>query len=110
MNTVAMLVTNAQKSATVIAVNELTPEYTIDFIRKAAPITPAPTWQTAATHWYMNASAVPDTVVAAWLAAAPTLDGVILFTATNADNPLEWAYSNMASQGLMFVPDPGDLI
>lgn len=54
----------------------------------------------------MNASAVPDTVVTKWLEAAPNLEGVILFTATNADNPLEWAYSNMASQGLMFVPDP----
>lgn len=106
MNTVAMLVTDAQKSATETAIAALTPEYSIGFIRKVAPITPAPTWQTPQTHWYMNASAVPDDVVAAWLAAAPDLDGVILFTATNAENPLEWAYSNMASQGLMFVPDP----
>lgn len=106
MNTVAMLVTDAQKSATETALNTLTPEYTISFARKVAPIDPAPTWQTAPTHWYMNASAVPDDALAAWSAAAPTLDGVVMFTAINAENELGWAYSNLGSQGLMFVPDP----
>lgn len=105
MNTVAMLVTDAQKSAVEAAVNSLTPEYTIGFFRKVAPTTPAPTWQTMHTHWYMNASAVPDEVLASWQAAAPGLLGVIMFTATNAENPLDWALSNMLSQGLMFVPD-----
>lgn len=109
MNTVAMLVTDAQKTATETAVNDLTPEYTIGFLRKVCPIDPAPTWQTPHTHWYMNASAVPNDVLAKWQEAAPDLDGVIMFTATNADNPLEWAYSNMASQGLMFVPDNPDI-
>lgn len=105
MNTVAMLVTNAQKSATETFINSLTPEYTIGFIRKVAPISPSPTWQTTPTHWYMNASAVPADVLAAWQAAAPDLAGVVMFTATNADNPLDWAHSNMASQGVMFVPE-----
>lgn len=109
MNTVAMLVTDAQKTATETVINDLTPEYTIGFLRKVCALDPVPTWQTPHTHWYMNASAVPNDVLAKWQEAAPDLDGVIMFTATNADNPLEWAYSNMGSQGLMFVPDNPDI-
>ncbi|GEM_PF-2269726 len=106
MNTVAMLVTDAQKSNVETFINDLTPEYTIGFIRKVCPIDPEPTWETAHTHWYASNSVVPAEVLAAWQEAAPTLEGFIMFTAINADNPLEWAYSNMASQGLMFLPDP----
>lgn len=105
MNTVAMLVTDLNKSDTETFINELTPSYTIGFIRKICPINPTPTWETAHTHWYMNASAVPDDILAAWQEEAPNLEGVIMFTATNADNPLEWAYSNLSSQGLVFKPD-----
>ena len=104
--TVAMLVTDAQKLAVETAVNELTPEYTIGFIRKIAALDPAITWETPQTHWYLNAQSVPDIVVAAWQTFAATATGLILFIAVNADNPLEWAYSNLASQGLQFVPDP----
>lgn len=106
MNTVAMLVTDAEKAATETAINELTPEYTIGFIRRVVPILPTPTPATPHTHWYMNASAVSDEVLTAWQGLLPSLTGVVAFIAINADNPLEWAYSNMASQGLMFVPDP----
>lgn len=106
MNTVAMLVTDAKKSVTENLVNGLTPEYTIGFIRKVCPISPTPTPTTQHTHWYMNASAVSDEVLAAWQGLIPELEGVVAFIAINADNPLEWAYSNMASQGLRFVPDP----
>lgn len=60
-----MLVTDFQKSATEAAVNALTPEYTIGFVLKVAPINPTPTWQTQPTHWYINASAVPADVLAA---------------------------------------------
>lgn len=104
--TVALLVTDAQKDSVTATVNDLTPEYTIGFIRKVAPIDPVPTPSTPATHWYTNGQSVPDAVVSAWQAAIPDLEGLIMFTATNADNALGWAVSNLESQGLMFVPDP----
>lgn len=103
--TVAILVTDAQRDAVTLAVNDLTPEYTIGFIRKVAAINASITWEEPATHWYTNASSVPDDVVSAWQEAAPSLTGVVMFVAINADNPLEWGYSNLASQGLQFVPD-----
>lgn len=103
--TVAILVTDAAKEAVTSTVNDLTPEYTIGFIRKVAAINPAMTWEEPATHWYTNASSVPEAVVTAWQEAAPSLTGVVMFVAINADNPLEWAFSNLASQGLQFVPD-----
>lgn len=106
MNTVAMLVTDAQKAAVEAAIAVATPEYTIGFIRKVVPISPAPTWETPASHWYMNAEPVDDEIVAAWLVLVPTLNGLTMFTAINAENSLQWAYSNMASQGLMFQPAP----
>lgn len=104
--TVAILVTDAAKDAVTNAVNELTPEYTIGFARACAAINPAMTWEEPATHWYTNASSVPDDVVAAWQDAAPSLTSVVMFVAINAINPLDWAYSNLASQGLQFIPDP----
>lgn len=104
-NTVAILVIDAEKTAVIAAVNALTPEYTIGFSRKVA-VAGALTWETAPSHWYTNASAVPDDVLRAWQEAAPNLDGVVMFTAINAANPLEWAHSNLGSQGLAFVPDP----
>lgn len=103
--TVAILVTDAVKNAGALAVNDLTPEYTIGFIRPVAALGPGTTWETPATHWYTNASSVPDDVVSAWQEAVPSLTGIVMFVAINADNPLEWAYSNLASQGLQFVPD-----
>lgn len=106
MNTVAMLVTDAEKANVEAAIAVLTPEYTIGFIRKVVPITSTPTYETPQTHWYMNTEPVGDEIVAAWLAVAPTMVGLTMFTATNAINSLEWAYTNMASQGLMFQPDP----
>lgn len=103
--TVAMLVTDADRDTVTATINDLTPEYTTGFIRKVAGIAPEISWETPQTHWYMNASSVPEDVVTAWQGAAPSL-GVVLFVAINAENPLEWAYSNLASQGLQFVPDP----
>ena len=104
--TVAILVTDAQRDAVASAINDLTPEYTIGFIRPVAALGPGTTWETPASHWYTNASSVPEEVITAWQEAAPSLTGVVMFVAINADNPLEWAYSNLASQGLQFVPDP----
>jgi hypothetical protein len=104
--TVAILVTDAAKDAVVAAVNALTPEYTIGFARKVCPIDPAPTWETPATHWYTNGESVPESVVATWQTALPEMEGVVYWLAYNSSNSLEWAYTNMASEGLMFVPDP----
>lgn len=104
-NTIAMIVSDANKISVQTAVNALTPEYTIEFVRKCAPLDPEMNWDQAPSHWYMSASAVPDEALTEWQAAAPSLD-VVLFIAINAINPLDWAYSNLASQGLQFVPDP----
>jgi hypothetical protein len=105
MNTVAMLVTDAEKAAVTAAIADATPDDQVSFLRKVVPADPAPTWQTPQTHWYMSASGIADDVLLVWAALAPTLEGLIMFTAVNAENPSAWAVSNMASQGLMFQPD-----
>lgn len=102
--TIAILVTDAEKDTVTTMLNELTPEYTVGFVRKVAALG-ATDWQTPASHWYTNAQNVPDEVVTAWQTAASTAAGIIMFTAINADNAFQWAQSNLASQGLMFVPD-----
>jgi hypothetical protein len=106
MNTVAMLVTDAEKANVEAAIADLTPEHSIGFIRKVVPISPTPTWETPHTHWYMNDENVPDDVVQAWVAAVPSMTGLMAFFGVNIDNSLSWAHSNMGSQGLMFQPDP----
>lgn len=106
MITVAMLVTDAQKTAVETLINDREDTtYVMGFLRKVCPIIPTPTWQTPHTHWYMNDSTMSE---ADWAIIQPMLPipGLIVFTAYNAANPLEWAWSNMASQGLQFLPDP----
>jgi hypothetical protein len=78
-------------------------------MKKPAGAALPPTHVTPHTHWYMNVEPVADEIVAAWLELVPTLDGLVMFTATNAENSLQWAYSNMASQGVMFLPDDPDI-
>jgi hypothetical protein len=109
---VALIVTDAQKAAVEAAIAVLTPDYTIGFARPCCALSePDPTWETPPTYWYANASAVDANVAAAWqeaVAQAGPLDplsGLILFTAQNAENASGWAVTNLASQGLRFVPD-----
>lgn len=102
--TVALLVTDSVKDYLVEVVNAATPEYTIGFARKVCAISETATYLTPATHWYTNAEVVSPEVVAVWQDLIPTIEGVIMFTAINAENTIEWGFSNLASQGLMFVP------
>lgn len=102
--TVALLATAAQKDAITGGINALTPDYTVGFARKVAAINPAMLWSQPATHWYANASGVPDEVLMAWQDYAASAVGLVLFVAINADNPLGWAVTNLTSQGLQFVP------
>lgn len=111
--TVAMLVTDAKRASVISAINALTPAYTIGFIRQCcAADTVDPTWQTPATHWYNNSTAVDLGIVEAWQQAVANAEppdplyGLIIFTAQNAADAVGWAMSNLASQNLMFVPDP----
>lgn len=110
--TVAMLVTDANKAGVISAINALTPNYTINFLRGCCSSSePNPTWQTPPTHWYNNASAVDIAIVGAWQAAVDDADpgdalyGLKIFTGQNITNALGWAGTNLASQGLMLVPD-----
>lgn len=106
MITVAMLVTDEQKLAIEALINGRDDtDYVIGFARKVCPMEPAPTWETPHTHWYMN----DETMTAADLEIIQSmlpLEGLIVFIAHDAENSLAWAHSNMASQGLMFQPDP----
>lgn len=101
--TIAMLVTDSARARVTDDINGLS-DFSVLFGRACAAIDPAMTWAEPATHWYLNASAVPDDVRDAWQAYAAGEPALILFTAINADNPYEWAVSNLASQGLQFVP------
>jgi hypothetical protein len=100
-----MLVSDGQKGAVTSDINSLTPEYTVGFARGCAAIDPSMTWDEVPTHWYSNASSVPDETLAAWQAYAAETPALIMFVAFNADNPFEWAISNLGSQGLQFIPD-----
>lgn len=109
---VALIVTDARKAAVEAAIATLTPEYTVVFSRPCCALSePSPTWQTPATHWYANASAVAMEYAEAWQHAVGTagpvdaLHGLILFTAQNAENAYGWALTNLGSQELRFVPD-----
>lgn len=107
----ALIVTAARKTAAQAAIADLTPDYTVGFSRQCCAIGPGVTWETPATHWYANGSAVDSAYVQAWQdavdAAGPSdpLNGLIIFTAQNAANAYAWALTNLESQGLQFVPD-----
>lgn len=109
---VALIVADAHKAAVEAAIAALTPDYTVGFSRACCAATELdPTWETPPTHWYANASAVDAIYASAWqdaVSAAEPEDavyGLILFTAQNAENASGWAATNLASQGLRFVPD-----
>lgn len=112
--TVALIVTDARKSAVEAAIAALTPDYTVGFLRPCCALTePAPTWETPPTHWYANATAVDAAIVSDWQDAVDAaglgdaLNGLVLFTAQNAVDAVGWAQSNLASEGLRFAPDEG---
>lgn len=105
MITVAMLVTDAQKSAVETLINEREDtNYLIGFIRKVCPLDPAPTWETPHTHWYMNDERMTPEDLEIIQSMLP-IEGLTVFIAHDAENSLAWAHSNMASQGLQFLPD-----
>lgn len=111
IKTVAMIVTAANRTAVAAALSALTPHNTVGFIRACcAADEPSPTFETEPTHFYTNTIASTGDAEAwesAVLAAAPgvPLHGLVVFTATNAINPLAWATTNLDSQNLRFVPD-----
>lgn len=109
MITLAMLVTDAAKEPFKALVNGLEEtNYVLDPIRKVCPVSPTPTWQTPHTHWYMNDDSMTQADLDIIQGLMP-YEGVMLFVAYDAANSLEWAWSNMASQGLQFVPDNPDI-
>jgi hypothetical protein len=103
--TVAMLVTAETKTQVENDINALTPEYTIGFLRKVAATDPNMLPDQTPTYWYLNGQSVPDDTAGKWAAYAETAPGLMMFSAVNAVNPLGWAITNLASQGLQFVPD-----
>ncbi|TCR92587.1 hypothetical protein [Rhizobium sp. BK376] len=106
MHTIAMLVTDEQRYKVTSDIDRISPDFPIVFSRKVAPIDPNMTTDTAATHWYLNADWVAIEIMCSWIEYAEGNTDLIVFTATNEDNSAGWAVSNLASQGLQFVPDP----
>lgn len=108
---VAMIVTDAKRVAASAALSAIAGGG-IGFLRACcAASEPSPTWETPATHWYNNFTALDQALVVAWqdavaeAGAEDDLFGLIIFTSINAQNAVAWAATNLASQGLMFVPD-----
>lgn len=103
--TVAMLVPDADKANVISDIAALTPDWSISFIRPCCAVDPVPTWETPPTHWYNSSQVVPDDIVEAWTGYFTARPALKMFTALNAENAYGWAVSNLASQGLRFVPD-----
>lgn len=106
MITVAMLVTDAVKTSVEADINAMDLGYTLGFSSRVCPIDEAVTWETPHTHWYMNDSAFSEELFEPFQVYAANNPSTVKFwSATNATDPLKWAEeSNLASEGLMFVP------
>jgi hypothetical protein len=127
---VALLVTVAKKDAVVAALDAISDNYTVGFIRKVAASDPPVTPQSTPTHWYNNDSGADLDMVVAWQLAidgfppetlpqgreygvngVPTmqqvidaLDGLELYTAQNVTDFITWAHANIGPERAL-VPD-----
>lgn len=103
---VAILIDAANVAALTAALNAATPDYTVEFMRKVAPIEVDMPSDRDPTHWYLNAGGVPSEVLTAWQDVMQGYPLGAIWDTGNIETPLEWGVANLAALGLQLVPTP----